>query len=63
MRLVVMPYAVIKRFDSLHEITTFLLADTHKLALIGITFKIGCNTLADANRRRPQVIFDAVYRD
>ena len=35
--LVVMLYAVIKRFDSLREITTSLLADTHKLAHIGIT--------------------------
>ena len=56
-------YAVIKRFDSLREITTSLLADTHKLAHIGITFKIGRSTLADANRRRPQAIFEAVYRD
>ena len=61
--LVVMLYAVIKRFDSLREITTSLLADTHKLAHIGITFKIGRSTLADANRRRPQDIFEAVYRD
>ena len=58
--LVVMLYAVIKRFDSLREITTSLLADTHKLAHIGITFKIGRSTLADANRRRPQDIFEAV---
>ena len=60
--LVVMLYAVIKRFDSLREITTSLLADTHKLAHIGITFKIGRSTLADANRRRPQAIFEAVSR-
>ena len=58
-----MLYAVIKRFDSLREITTSLLADIHKLAHIGITFKIGRSTLADANRRRPQDIFEAVYRD
>ena len=56
-------YAVIKRFDSLREITTSLLADTHKLAHIRITFKIGRSTLADANRRRPQDIFETVYRD
>ena len=61
--MVVMLYAVIKRFDSLREITTSLLADTHKLAHIGITFKIGRSTLADANRCRPQAIFEAVYRD
>ena len=47
--LIVMLYAVIKRFDSLREITTSLLADTNKLAHIGITFKIG--------------IFEAIYRD
>ena len=61
--LVVMLYAVIKRFDSLREITTSLLADTNKLAHIGITFKIGRSTLADANKRRPETIFEAVYRD
>ena len=61
--LIVMLYAVIKRFDSLREITTSLLADTHKLAHIGITFKIGRSTLADANKRRPEAIFEAIYRD
>ena len=47
--LVVMLYAVIMRFDSLREITKSLLAETHKLAHLGITFKIGRSTLADAN--------------
>jgi len=61
--LIVMLYAVIKRFDSLREITTSLLADTRKLAHIGIRFKISRSTLADANKRRPETIFEAVYRD
>ena len=61
--LVVMLYAVIKRFDSLREIITSLFADTNKLAHIGITFKIGRSTLADANKRRTDAIFEAVYRD
>lgn len=61
--LVVMLYAVIKRFDSLREITASLLAETRKLAHLGITFKIGRSTLADANKRRPEAIFEAVYRD
>ena len=61
--LVVMLYAVIKRFDSLREITTSLLADTNKLAHIGILFKISRSTLADANKRRPHAIFEAIYRD
>ena len=61
--LIVMLYAVIKRFDSLREITTSLLADTNRLAHIGITFKIGRSTLADANRRRSESIFESIYRD
>ena len=61
--LVVMLYAVIKRFDSLREITTSLLADTNKLAHIDILFKISRSTLADANMRRPHAIFEAIYRD
>ena len=58
-----MLYAVIMRFDSLREITASLLAETHKLAHLGITFKIGRSTLADANKRRPEAIFEAIYRD
>lgn len=61
--LVVMLYAVIKRFDSLREITTSLLADTNKLAHLGVLFKISRSTLADANKRRPETIFEAIYRD
>ena len=61
--LVVMLYAIIKRFDSLREITTSLLADTNKLSHLGITFKIGRSTLADANKRRPEIIFENIYRD
>ena len=58
-----MLYAIIKRFDSLREITTSLLADTNKLSHLGITFKIGRSTLADANKRRPERIFENIYRD
>ena len=61
--LVVMLYAIIKRFDSLRETTTSLLADTNKLSHLGITFKIGRSTLADANKRRPERIFENIYRD
>lgn len=61
--LVVMLYAVIMRFDSLREITASLLAETRKLAHLGITFKIGRSTLADANKRRSEAIFEAIYRD
>lgn len=58
-----MLYAVIQRFDSLREITTSLLAETHKLGHIGIHFKIGRSTLADANKKRSEAIFEAIYRD
>lgn len=61
--LIVMLYAVIMRFDSLREITASLLAETHKLCHLGINFKIGRSTLADANKRRPETIFEAIYRD
>ena len=61
--LVVMPYAVIMRFDSLREITASLLAESRKLRHLGINFKIGRSTLADANSRRPESVFEAIYRD
>ena len=61
--LVVMLYAVIMRFDSLREITASLLAETCKLSHLGITFKIGRSTLADANSRRSETIFEHIYRD
>lgn len=51
------------RFDSLSEITASLLTEARKLSHIGITFKIGRSTLSDANRRRPEAIFEAIYRD
>ncbi len=60
--LVVMLYAVIMRFDSLREITASLLAEARKLSHLGITFKIGRSTLADANKRRPETIFEDIYR-
>lgn len=61
--LMVMLYAVIMRFDSLHEITTSLLEETRKLAHLGISFKIGRSTLADANKRHPEAIFESIYCD
>ena len=61
--LVVMLYAVILRFDSLREITASLLKDARKLSHLGVTFKIGRSTLADANKRRSEAIFEAIYRD
>jgi hypothetical protein len=61
--LVVMLYAIIMRFDSLREITASLLTEARKLSHIAITFKIGRSTLADANKRRSEAIFESIYRD
>ena len=61
--LVVMLYAIIMRFDSLREITASLLTEARKLSHIGITFKIGRSTLADADKRRSEAIFEPIYRD
>lgn len=60
--LTVMLYAVIKRFDSLREITTSLQAETHKLNHLGIKTMPTKSTLADANKRRSEAIFEAIYR-
>lgn len=49
--------------DSLREITVSSLAEACKLAHISISFKIGRSTLADANKRCTEAIFEAIYRD
>ena len=60
--LVVMLYAVIERFDSLREIAVSLLAEARKLAHLGIGAMPRRSTLSDANARRPEGIFEAIYR-
>lgn len=61
--LVVMLYAVIMRFDSLREISTSLQAEARKLFHLKIFMMTSRSTLADANKRRPESIFEAIYRD
>ena len=61
--LVVMLYAVIMRFDSLREITASLQAEARKLCHLGISSMPSRSTLSDANKRRPEVIFESIYRD
>ena len=51
------------RFDSLREITASLFAETRKLNHLGMTFKIVRSTLADANKRRLERIFEDIYRN
>ena len=58
-----MLYAVIKRFDSLREITNSMFPEARKLAHLGISLMPRRSTLADANARRSEHIFEAAYRD
>ena len=50
--LVIMLYAVIKRFDSLREITSSMFPEARKLAHLGIRLMPRRSTLSDANSRR-----------
>lgn len=61
--LIVMLYTVIMRFDSLREITASLQAEARKLCHLGITTMPSRSTLSDANKRRPEVIFESIYHD
>lgn len=61
--LVVMLYGVIMRFDSLREISTSLQAEARKLCHLGISMMTSRSTLSDANKRRPDAVFEAIYRD
>lgn len=61
--LVVMLYAVIMRFDSLREISASLQAEARKLCHLGIGMMTSRSTLSDANKRRSEAVFEAIYRD
>ena len=60
--LVTMLYAVIMRHDSLREISVSMLAEARKLSHLGISMMPTRSTLSDANARRPETVFEAVYR-
>lgn len=61
--LLIMLYAVIKRFDSLREITSSMFPEARKFTHLGIEMMPRRSTLSDANARRPETIFEATYRD
>lgn len=61
--LLTMLYAVIMRFDSLREIEASMLAEVRKLCHLGLETVPRRSTLSDANARRPEGFFEAVYRD
>ena len=58
-----MLYAVIQRFDSLREIETSMTAEVRKLHHVGIATVPKRSTLSDANARRPEKVFEKVYRN
>lgn len=61
--LVEMFYAVIMRFDSLREITASMQGEAHKLSHLSIAMMPSRSMLSDANSRRPDSVFEAIYRD
>ena len=61
--LVIMLYAVIKRFDSLREITNSMFPEARKFTHLSISMMPRRSTLSDANARRSEVIFEETYRD
>ena len=61
--LLIMLYAVIKRFDSLREITDSMFPEAHKFSHLGLNMMPRRSTLSDANARRNECIFEAIYRD
>ncbi len=61
--MVVMLYVVIKRFDSLREITDSMSPEARKLSHLGINMMLKRSTLSDANAKRPESIFEATYRN
>ena len=59
--LVTMLYATIMRFDSLREIQASMTAESRKLSHLGLTKIPSRSTLSDANIRRPEKVFGAIY--
>ena len=60
--LVIMLFTMIKRFDSLSEITAGLLRESGNLFHLGIGIKTYKSTLADANKRRSEGVFEGIHR-
>ena len=59
--LVTMLYAIIMRFDSLREIQASMAVESRKLSHLGLTKIPRRSTLSDANKRRPEEVFGALY--
>lgn len=61
--MVIMLYAIIRRFDSLREISGSMFPEARKLAHIGVKVMPRRSTLSDTNSRRSEKVFEAAYRD
>lgn len=59
--LVIMLFDVLKHFDSLREVEIGMKAEVNKLHHLDIDYVARRNTLAEANKRRPQEFFANVY--
>jgi hypothetical protein len=59
--LVTMLYAVFNQCNSLREVTTGLLAWEHRIHHLGIGSHPRRSTLADANKRRSEQVFEKIY--
>jgi len=59
--LVTMLYAVLNGCMSLREVSTGLLAWEHRIDHLGIRFHPRRSTISDANKRRPEAVFEKIY--
>lgn len=58
---VIMPYAVLMRYDSLREIVIGMLSEANKINHLGIDYMVKRSTLAEANNRRSNEFFEQIY--
>lgn len=59
--LIIMPFRILKHFDSLRELEIGMKAETMNLSYLGLDYVVRCSTLAEANQRRLQEFFAKVY--
>jgi hypothetical protein len=58
---VVMLFVAIKNYTSIREAILGLLADSHKLAHLGLNYLVRRSTLSEANQRRSSKVFGYIY--
>lgn len=60
---VVMLFIAIKNYTSIREAILGLLADSHKLAHLGLNYLVRRSTFSEANQRRSSKVFGEIYMD